>query len=296
MVIIALVISQSVTALALSHDGKFLAAGFSDGFIRVYDPATGACLAAKACHDDEVMSLDFFGDTLLSSGTGKIGVWGAETLSVARSLPVEQGIKVYSAFFRRGGREVVSTDASHPIRLWDFKKRKLRKELKYTGQDVNLVVGCAAVSPDGAWLFLGYQGWTCEVWDLEKTEKAHVFEVWSPVKHNSCVFSPDGRTLVFGEDDLVSSYETGTWKPISTFSAGDTVSALGFSPDGKTLFVGTRGGLIQAWRDGKKLAETETGKGRVNALAVGELVYAGCERGLAILPIAFGENSDNPQD
>lgn len=286
---IALVVSQSVTALALSDDGKFLAAGFSDGFIRIYDPATGACLAARACHDGEVMSLDFLGDTLLSSGPGRIGVWRADTLGVAKALPVEPDIKVYSAFFRGQGKDVVSTDASHPLRLWDFKKRKLRKELKYTGQDVNLVVGCAAVSPDGSWLFLGYQGWTCEIWDIERLSRAHVFEVWSPVKHNACTFSPDGRTLVFGEDDLVASYETGTWKPRATISPGDTVTALAFSPDGKTLFIGTRSGLVQAWRDGKKLVETETGKGRVNALAVGGLVYAGCEGGLAILPMALGD-------
>ncbi len=289
MVVIAFVVSQTVTALALSDDGRHLAAGFSDGFIRIYDPATGACLASRSCHDGPVLSLDFLGDTLLSAGVGRIGVWRADTLGVGKAIPVEPHLTVYAAFFRGDGKEVVSTDVSHPLRLWDFKKRKLRKELKYTGQDVNLVPACAAVSPDGSWLLLCYQGWTCEAWDLQRLEKARVFEVWAPVKHNACAFSPDGKTLVFAEDCLVRSYRTGTWEPGIVIEPGDTVTALAFSPDGKTLFVGTKSGLVQAWQEGEKLVETETGKGRVNALALGELLYAGCEGGLAILPMTFKE-------
>jgi len=292
MVMIAMVISQTVTALALSDDGRRLAAGFSDGFIRIYDPATGACIAARACHDGEVMSLDFLGDTLLSAGMGKIGVWCAETMGVARALPVEPEIKVYAAFFRGDGKEVVSTDAGHRIRLWDFRKRKLRKELKYTGQDVNLVPACAAVSPDGRYLFIGFQGWVWELWDLNEWKCAIVVDVWSPVRRYAVSFSPDGKTLAFGEDNVVSVYEVtdaATLKDLKTFDVPDTATALAFSPDGKTLFVGTKGGLVQAWQEGEKLVETETGKGRVNALAVGELLYAGCEGGLAILPMAFKE-------
>ncbi|MEO0140067.1 MAG: hypothetical protein ABIM88_00780 [candidate division WOR-3 bacterium] len=287
--VLGLLIAQSVTALALSDDGKYLAAGFADGFIRIYNPSTGACIASRACHDGEVISLDFRGDTLLSSGRGKIGVWWAETLGVAKALPVDPHIHIYAAFFRGEGGEVVSTDASHPLRLWDFRKRKLRKEIKYTGQDVSLVVGCAAVSPDGSWLFIGYQGWTCEVWDLNRLEKAHVFEVWEPLKHYACAFSPDGRTIASAEECLVLLYDVGTWKHGFTINAGDTVTALAFSLDGKTLFVGTRSGLIQAWQNGGKLVETETGKGRVNAIVAGEMLYAGCEKGLAILPLGFRE-------
>ncbi|MEO0157800.1 MAG: hypothetical protein ABIM59_03630 [candidate division WOR-3 bacterium] len=67
------------------------------------------------------------------------------------------------------------------------------------------------------------------------------------------------------------------------------MTALAFSLDGKTLFVGTRSGLIQAWQNGGKLVETETGKGRVNAIVAGEMLYAGCEKGLAILPLGFRE-------
>ncbi|MGC8893229.1 MAG: WD40 repeat domain-containing protein [candidate division WOR-3 bacterium] len=289
MVIVAIFISQAVTALALSGDEKYLAVGFSDGFIRIYDPATGASIASRACHDDKVYSLDFMSDTLLSAGQGKIGVWCAEALGVAKALPVEPHLIVYSAFFRGDGKEVVSTDASCRIRLWDFRKRKLRKQLRYTGQDVNLVPACAAVSPDGQWFFIGYQGWTCEVWDLQRLEKVKVFDVWSPVKHYACAFSPDGNTLVFAEDCSVLSFRVGTWQAGPAIDIEDTVTALAFSPDGKTLFVGTRAGLVQAWREGKKLVETETGKERVNALAVGQFLYAGCDGGLVILPMTFRE-------
>jgi len=293
----ALLLAQAVTALALSWDGKYLAAGFQDGFLRIYDPVSGACLCSRIDQDGPVRSLDFSPQgLLLSAGTGRLSVWRPDTLGPEKALPQEKDIGVTGAFFVDRGKQVVSVDAAHRIRLWYFDKRKLKREERFTGVDVNLEPACACAPDSGPWFFVGYQGWNAEVWNIEQWKVERTFEVYSPVKRHACVFSGDGKILAFDEDETVYLYLSGSWKLLATVEPGDTATAIAFNRPGTTLIIGTAGGMIGAWDIAKneKLVEFDAGRGRVNALAVGEVVYAGCEQGLCILPLAL-EGEQEPQ-
>ena len=76
---------------------------------------------------------------------------------------------------------------------------------------------------------------------------------------NSVVFSPDGRTIVSGnEDGTVWVWDMHTGEHIQTFRAADWVLSVAFSPDGKTIASG--GGNVEGLGPGIHLRDAHTGK------------------------------------
>jgi WD40 repeat protein len=64
------------TSLALSHDDRFLAAGYEDGTIRLWHAATMRIVERWSAHDTEVRRLRFFSDgRLASSASMGVAVW-----------------------------------------------------------------------------------------------------------------------------------------------------------------------------------------------------------------------------
>jgi WD40 repeat protein len=66
--------------VAVTPDGQRIAAGTGDGFIRIWDPATGDEMAAlKASNDLSIRRLAFLpdGNTLVSSTAEEVRIWRA---------------------------------------------------------------------------------------------------------------------------------------------------------------------------------------------------------------------------
>ena len=287
MTVLTLLIAQKVVSLAVCPQTGLVAAGFADGYIRLYDGSTGANTGVRLCHQGPVNSLEFFGDSLLSAGPDGIKVWSVDTMGPGRAFGQEAGVAVLFAGLALDSKMVVSVDQSHPIRLWDLRKRKLKKQKTYSGTDVNLVASCAAT--DGKLLFVGYDGWESWVWDVKKMDTVKVFPVWSPVKHPDCAFSRDGKMLAFCEDDAIFLFSVPGWKQKRVIQVPDTATALCFSDDNALVFATTKG-KIKVWKDGQSVWEYHLDKGRVNALAFGNgFVYAGCDKGLALIPFLLNE-------
>ncbi len=129
------------TALTVSHSGDFLAAGYQDGSVWVWQIKEAQPVAALAAHDGPVRSLAFDQDDGLlvsSSDDGSIQLWASDLASCTLrpgsdcdrvTVPLapirEHGDTVHSVFFAPSGDMLASISRDGSIGLWRTQDRGL---------------------------------------------------------------------------------------------------------------------------------------------------------------------------
>lgn len=103
----------------------------------------------------------------------------------------------------------------------------------------------ACFSPDGRWVATCGCDAAIIIWDAATGEQLRVLRGHTD-EVETISFSPDGRYLASGDSDSVYIlWDLKTWQPAKTWRPEDEgwAGAVRFSPDGKTLSAGGRGGL-----------------------------------------------------
>ena len=78
-------------------------------------------------------------------------------------------------------------------------------------------------------------------------EKREIVTFKNDASVYALAFSPDGRTLAVGSDDTIRLWSVEEKREIVTFKNDASVYALAFSPDGRTLAVGSGDDTIRLW-------------------------------------------------
>ena len=119
-------VGNRVFSVAYSPDGRFFAAGLSDGTVRIFDAHTCEPVGQPLeGHMRQVESVAFSPDSRLiasSSGDGKICIWDLASGDALTTIEADSWCQ--SVAFSPDGQQLVSGFMDNTIRVWDVKTGK----------------------------------------------------------------------------------------------------------------------------------------------------------------------------
>ncbi len=268
-----------IAALAISPDGKWLAAGGQmrdsiDGGhpIRLYDFATGEIVALLRGHNGMVLSLAFSPDGgLLASGStdNTAIIWDVQTRTWLHQLKGHSADVNRVAFTLDGGGLVTGSDDRRAL-IWRVSDgKRLAGTAPFRGKIFGL-----AVSPVTGDIAVSTQEGEIAVLDDRTARVTRTIPVKGAELLN-LAFSPDGRWLLTGAGAapyqcLIFELE-GPDQPLLIYRGHQhLVTAVAFSPDGRlAVTAGGRNNEIHLW-DARSGALVKALEGRgASVLAVG---------------------------
>jgi WD40 repeat protein/serine/threonine protein kinase len=232
-------------SLAISPDGKTLAAGADDQTIRLYEMGNGRLQQTLKAHVGRITCLTFSTDSklLVSGGAdAMVRFWSAADGKELEALPVHQGPLRCLVFAAKGA--ILAASDGKSVKLWDVTYRKPIADLGPPSAGVRTL----AFSPDGKTLAVAASNGVVYLWDVPTRREDIVLKGHqAPVR--SLAFSPDGKTLATGHADWnIVLWDPRTGQERATLGGhSHPVYALSFAADGSTLFSVDEDGAVRRW-------------------------------------------------
>jgi len=265
-------VSYDILKLAISEDGRWLAAGTGSratgigtpetryvvpnfsGKLLLWDLSTGRCVTNFAALKADVLSLSFSSDgTRLACGSAdhSLTLWSVPGMSLIRRLPASDGYLMGASFVLMGAAFVPNTDTLATL-VWDAHQGTASVKLwnSSTGKELRALsdspgpAACFAVSPDGSTLATAGKDHIVRLWDLASgrlrtTLKGHTDIVWA------LAFAPDAKSLASAAwDGTCRVWDLTRQQTWQLLRKAHSYSAA-FSPDSKMLASGGR--AVQFW-------------------------------------------------
>ncbi|MGE0128730.1 MAG: protein kinase [Blastocatellales bacterium] len=238
-------------AIAVSPDGKKIAASSIHRTVTLWDATTKRQLAVLRGHTGEVSSIAFSpdGQTLATaSGDRTVKLWRAATGQETATLKGHLS-NVYSIAFAPDGRRLVTGAADRTVKLWDV---EAASELDVI-TDVGGKVARAAISPDSQKI-VATGGWEGKpmLWDANPRRGGLAPGISlgnSTEMYTSVDYSLDGKKIATGNKDKTAKlWDAVTGRELNVFSGhADDVNAVAISPDGQRLATGSVDKTIKLW-------------------------------------------------
>ncbi|HZO12113.1 MAG TPA: WD40 repeat domain-containing protein, partial [Polyangiaceae bacterium] len=271
-------------SVALSPDGKIIAAAGKNRTIALFNVASGDAIATLSGHDDVVEEVTFSPDGKLLASASRdrtVRIWRS-TGEHLRTLSGHRD-RVRSVSFSGDGKKLASASHDRSIIVWDVGSGE-RAGLLEAHTDLVFGVRFASDAPllvsggvdksiklwrveatnlpesegheggvysvsfhDGA-IVTGGDDRAVRVWDIESGEQRAVLRGHTAVVFGAA-FSPDGGLIASGSaDTTVRLWQTASLSEARALSGhGAGVNAVAFSPDGRTLASTSADTTVRLW-------------------------------------------------
>jgi WD40 repeat protein len=253
--------------VAWSPSGTVLAAGYSDGTVRLWRVARGGLtplgtpLSATGSGIVEFVAFRHDGQVLASGADdGTVRLWNLADPARPRQLAVvhDSGTYVFSIAFSPNGNLLAAASADNLTRLWNVSDPARPRLVGQPLAGPSSYAISVAFSPDGHVLAIGSADKTVRLWNV--TDPGRPRPLGGPLTGPggyvySVAFSPDGAMIAAGvTDGTIWLWDVSDpARPTPITHVTDAVTATGhvytvaFSPDGSTLAAGSSDGSTRLW-------------------------------------------------
>lgn len=238
--------SQSVTALAATRDGKFLATGSADKTIRLWDLTGSAPRLARVFqgHTEEVTALAFAPDGLtLASGSKDqaIRLWTVSLADDHTNYEDHKGY-VWAAAFNPDGQSFASAGVDRTVFVRDLAGKVLFKL-----EGATAPVTAVAYSADGSKVASVGGDAVVRVWDTKTGQKLKELKGHTaPIM--AAAFGGNNLLLTGGIDKSARLWDVTKDEPVYVFPPHRTaVSAVALRADGKQALLGSADGMLRVF-------------------------------------------------
>lgn len=228
--------TDSITRIAWSSNGRYLASPAWDKTIRIWDSETGNCITTLRGHTHEVSSIAWSpnGRMLASSSLDKsIRIWSTETWETI-SILTKHIRFVLCLAWSPNGKVLLSGSADSSIRCWNTENWQTSKILTAHGGAVwNL-----AWSPNGDYWASGADDQQIYIYDkeariLKSTSKDNSDWIWN------LAWMPDSKTIASTSKSLIKFWRLESHNPTHQLEGHvGAVKSISVSSDG--LFLASK--------------------------------------------------------
>lgn len=236
---------SSILSVAFSPDYRWLAAGDSNGQLRVWRTSDYQCLFTVQGHKDWAKAIAFSpdGQKLASGGDDTfIRIWDIQSGQLLQMLEGHENYVQTIAF--QSHEILISGSHDYTIKIWNIQTGKVIQTLEGHDGPVRSV----AVSPDKRMFATGSSDCSVKLWNFVTgtclaTLRGHQERIWA------VAWSPDGRTLASACTDTTVRLWDIQAQACTQILTGHShpVLAIAFSPDGKRLASSSAGQCIKLW-------------------------------------------------
>jgi WD40 repeat protein len=258
-------------SIDFSPDGQILAAGLSDGSVRLWDVNSGKEIGQTFLgHTARVFAVAFSPDgNILASGgyDDTLLLWDVETGELLYEPLTEHSDSILGLAFDPAGTMLASSSMDNDIILWEMGRGSLPK--LHSDSILSL-----AFSSDSTVLASSAKDNSIRFWDIQSRQPYGQPITGLDSSQTNLAFSPDGKLLAVYCDgiclwDIQSSSLLMKWNANSALYP----SQLVFNTQKEMLATGDGGGNIRLWNtaDGSQIGQTiQAFEGEVFALGFSE--------------------------
>lgn len=241
-------------AVAASPDGRRVYVGLDTPVVRVHDAGSGALLVEREVLPGgfvSALAVHASGVVLVALSDG-VAFLDAETLAPRQGDGYFNGFSLSAGGFAPDGRTIAMTGGGQLLLFDRDRGRSFAKEPRAIGTWTYAL----AWTPDGAHILLAGNDGKLELVPVAGGEPVLVLRQPAPIdddlgllRASAAAFSPDGRLLATaGFDGRITIWELAGGAIVRTLVGHeDTVDALVFAPDSKTLYSASRDSTALAW-------------------------------------------------
>lgn len=296
-----------INALAWSPDGKLLAYGGDDQFVRIWSLATHRdTLIPPLGHDRPVQSITWSPDSrYIATGSGDwnwfatiksdpayqknaaIKIWDISNNSVRILSSIGHQGAVWAVDWSGDGAFLLSAGGDGTADIWDaatgneVRSFKQPKSIPSAGGNSGWSCGgepcssssqpndilAAAWSPDGKRFVSGDNAGVARIWDINQDQP-----IATMVGHRlgiwSIDWSPDGEHIATGSDDLTARiWDAQTGEAHWTLSGHRNVMFVQWSPSGNQLATASRDSTARIWEVPHPARQFANHTGAINTVA-----------------------------
>ncbi|HEX7330244.1 MAG TPA: TIR domain-containing protein [Pyrinomonadaceae bacterium] len=259
----------SVVCVAISLDGKIVASGSEDKTARVWDVATGSCLATLNGHLRSIYGLAIIGSgrqVLTGSFDRTIRLWDVDTGQCIRIFEGHSDL-VMGLSATADGRLFISGSHDNTVRIWDAG----------TGECLSILTGHTeavygvVVTPDGKIAVSGSRDQTIRVWEIRTGNCIRILHGHSDYVYGVAI-TPDARSIISSSyDRTIRVWNLDSGECTATFEGHtDKIYAVAADTNGWRVVSGSYDNTVRVWDvdGGKCIARLDGHRRAVYGVAI----------------------------